>query len=41
VEPVYWYTQKKVMKDAKFPLGLILAAAAAFGPSSRKDLSMH
>lgn len=41
VEPVSWYTKKEAMKDAKFPLGLILVAAAAFGPSSRKHLSMH
>lgn len=40
VEPVPWYTKKEVRKNAKFPLGLILAAAAAFGPSSRKHLSM-
>lgn len=40
VEPLSWYTNKEVMKDAKFPLGLILTAAAAFGPNSRKHLTM-
>lgn len=34
VEPVSSYTKKEAMKDATFPLGLILVAAAAFGPSS-------
>lgn len=40
VEPVS-YRKKEAMEDATFPLGLILVAAAAFGPSSRKHLSMH
>lgn len=39
VEPVCSYTNKEVMKDATFLLGLILAAAAAFGPTSRKHLT--
>lgn len=41
VEPVSWYTKKEAMKDATFPLGPILVGAAAFGPISRKHLSMH
>lgn len=38
VEPVPWYIKKEVMKDAKLPVGQMLAAAAAFALAIQESI---